>query len=215
MTVAAGEASGSVNRSCCPDSVRYRSVTTAAQRRLLTDDDTPAHLRGQSSPAPRPVRHTSVRSTGLASASTDSHGRHRYSSIRTSWSDSTNLAGSSRTADLVAGSSQSVTDRPSRSPSWPSRVLLPTVRGSLRTTTGSSASLASTTSPSCRFARPLRAPRVARMLPLEFRDSNQYFPYFQSLYSVFPLRSDHQSPQGSPAIGAGNLSWSAPGVPVR
>jgi hypothetical protein len=77
MTVAAGEASGSVNRSCCPDSVRYMSVTTAAQRRLLTDDDTPGHLRGRSSPAPRPVRHTSVRSTGLASASTDSHGRHR------------------------------------------------------------------------------------------------------------------------------------------
>jgi hypothetical protein len=33
-------ASGSVNRSSRPDSVRYMSVTTAAQRRLLTDDDT-------------------------------------------------------------------------------------------------------------------------------------------------------------------------------
>ncbi len=33
-------ASGSVNRSFCPDSVRHLSVTTAAQRRLLTADDT-------------------------------------------------------------------------------------------------------------------------------------------------------------------------------
>jgi hypothetical protein len=34
-------ASGSMNRSSSPDSVRYMSVTTAAQRRLLTEDDTP------------------------------------------------------------------------------------------------------------------------------------------------------------------------------
>jgi hypothetical protein len=40
MTVAAGEASGSVNRLLGPGSVRHMSVTTAAQRRLLTDDDT-------------------------------------------------------------------------------------------------------------------------------------------------------------------------------
>jgi hypothetical protein len=33
-------ASGSVNRSSRPVSVRYMSVTTAAQQRLLTDDDT-------------------------------------------------------------------------------------------------------------------------------------------------------------------------------
>jgi hypothetical protein len=30
-------ASGSVNRSSCPESVRHVSVTIAAQRRLLTD----------------------------------------------------------------------------------------------------------------------------------------------------------------------------------
>lgn len=35
-----GRTSGSVNHSLGPDSVRYMSVTTAAQRRLLTDDDT-------------------------------------------------------------------------------------------------------------------------------------------------------------------------------
>jgi hypothetical protein len=40
MTIATGKASGSVNRSSCPESVRHVSVTTAAQRRLLTDDDT-------------------------------------------------------------------------------------------------------------------------------------------------------------------------------
>jgi putative transposase len=33
------EASGSVNRSFSPESVRYMSVTTVVQRRLLTDDD--------------------------------------------------------------------------------------------------------------------------------------------------------------------------------
>ncbi len=32
-------ASGAVNRSPCPDSVRYMSVTSVARRRLLTDDD--------------------------------------------------------------------------------------------------------------------------------------------------------------------------------
>jgi hypothetical protein len=32
-------ASGSVNRSSCPESVRYMSVTIVVQRRLLTDDD--------------------------------------------------------------------------------------------------------------------------------------------------------------------------------
>src|SRR5260221_2771591 len=116
-----------------------------------------------------------------------------YSSIRTSWSDSTTLGGSSRTADLVAGSSQSITDRPSRSPSWLSRVLLPTVRGPLRTTTGSSVSLASTTSTSRLFARPVKAPRITRILALEFRDSNGHFPCFQTLSSVFPLHSDRRS----------------------
>jgi hypothetical protein len=40
MTIATGKASGSVNRSSCPESVRHMSVTIAAQRRLLTDDDT-------------------------------------------------------------------------------------------------------------------------------------------------------------------------------
>jgi len=34
-------ASGSVNHSSSPESVRHMSVTTAAQRRLLTNDDTP------------------------------------------------------------------------------------------------------------------------------------------------------------------------------
>src|SRR5258707_4470655 len=119
-----------------------------------------------------------------------------YSSIRTSWFDSTNLAGSSRTADLVAGSSQSITDRPSRSPSWLSRVLLPTVLGPLRTTTGSSVSLASTTSTSRLFARPVKAPRITRILALGFRDSNGHFPCFQTLSSVFPLHSDRRSLQG-------------------
>jgi hypothetical protein len=33
-------ASGSADRSSWPDSVRHMSVTTAAQRRLLTGDDT-------------------------------------------------------------------------------------------------------------------------------------------------------------------------------
>ena len=40
MTIATGKASGSVNRLLWPGSVRYMSVTTAAQRRLLTGDDT-------------------------------------------------------------------------------------------------------------------------------------------------------------------------------
>jgi hypothetical protein len=40
MTMATGKASGSVNRLLRPGSVRHMSVTTAAQRRLLTDDDT-------------------------------------------------------------------------------------------------------------------------------------------------------------------------------
>ena len=35
-----GKASGAVNRSSCPDSVRHMSVTIVVQRRLLTDDDT-------------------------------------------------------------------------------------------------------------------------------------------------------------------------------
>jgi hypothetical protein len=40
MTIATGKASGSVNRLLGPGSVRHMSVTTAAQRRLLTGDDT-------------------------------------------------------------------------------------------------------------------------------------------------------------------------------
>jgi hypothetical protein len=40
MTIATGKASGSVNRLPGPGSVRHMSVTTAAQRRLLTGDDT-------------------------------------------------------------------------------------------------------------------------------------------------------------------------------
>jgi hypothetical protein len=40
MMTASGEASGLVNRSSSPGSVRYMSVTTVVQRRLLTGDDT-------------------------------------------------------------------------------------------------------------------------------------------------------------------------------
>jgi hypothetical protein len=39
MTIAAREASGSVNRSFSPESVRHVSVTIVAQRPLLTDKD--------------------------------------------------------------------------------------------------------------------------------------------------------------------------------
>jgi hypothetical protein len=39
MITVTGKTSGSVNRSSSPESVRYMSVTTVAQRRLLTDDD--------------------------------------------------------------------------------------------------------------------------------------------------------------------------------
>jgi hypothetical protein len=39
MTIATGKASGSVNRSFSPESVRYMSVTSVVQRRLLTNDD--------------------------------------------------------------------------------------------------------------------------------------------------------------------------------
>ena len=116
-----------------------------------------------------------------------------YSSIRTGSPDSTNLAGSSRTADLVTGSSQSITGRRRRSPSWLSRVLLPTVRGPLRTTTGSSASRASTTSASRRCARPVRVRRMpasyrARsVIPLDvFRVSGRLFPCFRNAGTVIP-----------------------------
>jgi hypothetical protein len=40
MTAAIARTSGSVNRSSCPDSVRYMSVNTVVQRRLLINDDT-------------------------------------------------------------------------------------------------------------------------------------------------------------------------------
>jgi hypothetical protein len=39
MNITGEGASGSVNRSSCLDSVRYVSVTTVVQRRLLTEDD--------------------------------------------------------------------------------------------------------------------------------------------------------------------------------
>ncbi len=58
MTVAAGKASGSVNRLLPPGSVRHMSVTTAAQRRPLTGDDTRRHK------AQRPARRENPPVTG-------------------------------------------------------------------------------------------------------------------------------------------------------
>jgi hypothetical protein len=58
MTAAAGKASGSVNRLLGPGSVRHMSVTTAAQRRPLTDDDTRRHN------AQRPARRENPPVTG-------------------------------------------------------------------------------------------------------------------------------------------------------
>ena len=116
-----------------------------------------------------------------------------YSSIRTGSPDSTNLPGSARTADLVDGSSQSITGRPRRSASWLSRVLLPTVRGPLSTITGSSVNRAVATSAKRRFTSPVRTSRMTRCYPgparipaIVFRISGASVPVFRHLAAAIP-----------------------------
>src|ERR1039457_4161491 len=139
-----------------------------------------------------------------------------YSSIRTGCSDSTNLAGSSRTAALVAKSSQSSTARPRCPANSLSRVLLPTVRGPLRTTTGSSVSLASTTSPSRRLARPVSTPCMflvyrccSAILLSIFRVSRQNFPYLRGIITLFPPAGCQLAALGT---AEADRTWSAPPV---
>jgi hypothetical protein len=78
----------------------------------------------------RPGRRSRLSCALMASSSS---GTCWYSSISTGSADSTNRPGSARTADRVAGSSQSITGRPRRPANWPRSVLLPTVRGPVKT----------------------------------------------------------------------------------
>ena len=123
----------------------------------------------------RPGRRSRLSCALMASRSS---GTCWYSSISTGSADSTNRPGSARTADRVAGSSQSITGRPSRPANWPRSVLLPTVRGPLRTSTGSSANRASATSTRRRSAKPVK---TSRMLSCYL-----HFPGFRADFSRFP-----------------------------
>ena len=133
----------------------------------------------------RPGRRSRLSCALMASRSS---GTCWYSSISTGSADSTNRPGSARTADRVAGSSQSITGRRSRSASWPRSVLLPTVRGPLRTSTGSSANRASATPTRRRSAKPVK---ISRMFPcyLNFPGFRAIFPVFRALNSRFPKAS--------------------------
>src|ERR1700761_6728321 len=120
-----------------------------------------------------------------------------YSSIRTGSLDSTNRPGSAPTADPVAGSAQADTGRLSPSANWLRRVLLPTVRGPLRTSTGSSAKRVVATSTRRRFARPVRTSRMtvcylafSRIPGNFFRVSGLRIPFFRQLDSANTTRAN-------------------------